>query len=257
MGNVVTLLTDFGTEDSYVSEVKAVLLSAGASVRMVDITHSIPPFDVNRGAFQLFRSYGYFPKDTIHLAVVDPGVGTKRRSIYVRTRKYHFVGPDNGLLSWAVDDCERREGKKANYYEIPSDKSLSSHTFHGRDLFAPFVVKLLKDRKPRLKKLARIKGDGFPMCRELDGVQRGHVISQDHFGNIITNIPHGNAKRAELQINHRQEKLKSVENYLSIEEGKFAIIRGSHGFWEIACAKNSAWDHLKVNVGDDLTLFPA
>ncbi len=249
------MLSDFGPEDSYVAEMKAVLLAGGSTLKVIDITHSIEAFDVGMGAFQLFRSYHYFPTGTIHLAVVDPGVGTNRKSIYVRTKRYHFVGPDNGLLAWAVHDCAKREKQAPKIYEIRAPEEIPT-TFHGRDLFAPFVVGLLRSKRQRCIPLKRFEGVEFPMCRNLDGVQRGEIIGPDHFGNVITNIPHCKISKAELQILHRTEKIPFAPNYQSIQKGKVGVVRGSHGFWEIASPKQSAWDQLKVQRGDELTLYP-
>src|SRR5262245_18985246 len=119
---LITLLTDFGLADAYVGEMKAVLLSSKKPPNIVDITHQITPFDIRNGAFQLLRSYDFFPEDTFHLAVVDPGVGSDRNCIYVKTERYHFIGPDNGLLIWAIRECERRDKKKAEAYIIPVEK---------------------------------------------------------------------------------------------------------------------------------------
>jgi len=254
MAHLVTLLSDFGIEDSYSGEVKAILLS-GKDIKIVDITHQVPPFDTTWGAFQLLRSYRYFPENTYHLTVIDPGVGSSRTSLYIRTQNYHFVGPDNGVLLWAVQDCERREKKKARIFEIPAKEKLLP-TFHGRDLFAPFIVEHIKNPKLKLKSLSHMEGREFPMFRQLPECQVGEIIGKDRFGNIITSIPFGNATKAEAQVGGWRQKLTTAENYAEIAEGTAAIIRGSHGFWEIACKKNSAWELLNVETADQVIIFP-
>ena len=137
---ILTLSTDFGTEDEYVGVMKGVILSIAPEVRLVDLSHQIPPQDVRRAAFLLMNAVPYFPPDTVHLAVVDPGVGTERRPLAVRTPAGTFVGPDNGLFSWVLarvpewGAVEIREPA----YRLP----LVSSTFHGRDIFAPAAAYL-------------------------------------------------------------------------------------------------------------------
>ena len=162
MPQLVTLLTDFGTEDSYVAEMKAILFSQLPTLNVVDITHHIPPFDIERGAFQLLRSYGWFPAPTYHLAVVDPGVGSQRKCLYISTAHGHFIGPDNGVLLWAVRDAERRKKKPALIYEIPVPPE-TLPTFNGRDVLAPFLANLLRGKKMRLRRLEQMAGREFPL----------------------------------------------------------------------------------------------
>jgi len=236
---VVTFLSDFGTRDSYVAEVKAVLLGAKSTPVLVDITHEVPPFDIRWGAFQLLRAYSYFPKGTVHLAIVDPGVGTTRRAVHVKTRDYHFVGPDNGLLLWAVRDCERREKKAAQVFEIevPAKASI---TFHGRDLFAPFIAAGLKPAK----KSAPLAGKDIPLPRAQGRKIHGEILGADHYGNLVTNIPHDRKQRVE----------REAENYLAIKDGQVGLIRGSHGYWELARREGSAAASLKLKPGDAVSI---
>lgn len=250
---VVTLTSDFGLQDSYVAEVKAVLLKVKPQI--VDISHMVLPHDIGAGAFQLLRSYRYFPKGTCHLAVVDPSVGTLRKCIYVKTQQYHFVGPDNGVLLWAVNDCERKEKKKAKIFEIPVPDDASA-TFHGRDVFAPFIVSLFRNRAKKLKVLPTLKGEEFPGSRELDGAVRGEVVAQDHFGNIITSVPIDFLADYEAQIGDGEDRYQTAKNYAAIPEEKVGLVRGSHGYWELSCQQRSAWEKLRVRVGDEVTLFP-
>ncbi|MBI4406055.1 MAG: SAM-dependent chlorinase/fluorinase, partial [Deltaproteobacteria bacterium] len=242
-------------EDSYVAELKAVLLAGIPRVALVDNTHLVPAYDVEWGAFQLLRSYYRFPPRSLHMAVVDPGVGSRRKALFVKVGPYDFVGPDNGLLVWAIRDAEKRVGKQAQIFEIlPEGEHLP--TFHARDLFAPFVVAYLKGKHPKTKALDRIEGKEFPTCHELDGRKIGRIIGPDRFGNIVTSVPIGNDLKAEAHITGRENYLSSVESYAAIEEGKAALVRGSHGFWEIACRERSAWSLLNLHKGDHVTIFP-
>jgi S-adenosyl-L-methionine hydrolase (adenosine-forming) len=250
---VVTLLTDFGLQDSYASEVKGQLLSSGKRSQLIDISHEVPPFDIRWGAFQLFRSHAYFPKGTYHLAIVDPGVGSARKAIYVRTKRYHFVGPDNGILLWAVQECEKVEKAKAKIWEIPIPDDVLP-TFHGRDVFAPFVTKLWKGKSLKLKPVKNMEGKSFPLTKVSGGHVEGEIIGHDRFGNIITSVPHQGSKNAEAQLTAWREKILSVESYSSIRDGRAGMVRGSHGFWEIACHRQSAWRLLNVELGDRVTV---
>jgi S-adenosylmethionine hydrolase len=253
MPSLVTLLTDFGLQDSYVAEMKAVLLSS-TKIPIVDITHDIPAFDLIWGAFQLLRAHAHFPKGTCHVAIVDPGVGTTRKAIYVQTKRYHFVGPDNGVLLWAVQECERVEKAKAKIYEIAVDGA-TLPTFHGRDVFAPFVVKLLKGKVgSKLKAVKAMQGKIFPTAKKVGNLWQGEILGHDRFGNVITSIAHGKNTSAKAQLAAWREKIESVNNYSEIPQRMTALIRGSHGFWEVACKQASAWRVLNVERGDRVTL---
>jgi len=260
---IVTLLTDFGTSDSYVAEVKAVLLTWQPSVVIVDITHQVSPYDVEEAAFHLLRSYAWFPKHTYHLAVVDPGVGTARKNLYIRTRDYHFIGPDNGVLLWAVRACERNENRKAHVAEIPVPRG-TKPTFHGRDVFAPFLGRGIANfgvaNTPELyhglTPVAHLEGKEFPRHLEHSDELIGQIVSSDHFGNLITSIPVGEAVSASAEIGTLRDRINFAPNYLSIPRGKVGLIRGSHGYWEIACATGSAASLLRTKKGDRVILYP-
>lgn len=253
MGKLVTFLSDFGLADSYVAEVKAVLLGGSPGVSIVDVSHDIPAYQISWGAFQLWRCYRFFPKGTIHLAVVDPGVGTSRRNVYVKSRDYQFVGPDNGVLFWAVRDCERREKKAAQVFDIPVPTG-TAPTFFGRDVFAPFLSGLLKG-KMEAKKGEVLSGREFPEPSREGNRWTGEVLGWDHFGNIVTSIPYRELLKAEGRIAGLREKIHEAPNYLAIDEGKVGLVRGSHGFWEISRRMGSAAELLRVKAGDVVTLI--
>ncbi len=249
MPHIVTLLSDFGTRDTYVAEMKGVLLES-SKVTLVDLSHHVPPYSVRWGAFLLWRAYRSFPKGTWHLAVVDPGVGTGRRAIYVKVGPYHFVGPDNGLLTWAVRDVEQRSRVKAKAFEIPVKEEVAP-TFHGRDVFTPFIVKQLAGKKPKLKAIDEIMGDEFPKAKKKDSGLQGEVIGVDHFGNIVTSIPFEGMKNIQAKIKDKMT-LRVADNYLSIPPANAALIRGSHGLWEISCRMGSAAEMLRLVPGDSV-----
>ena len=187
---IITLLTDFGTTDYFVGAVKGVILSADPETHIVDITHEIPPQDIEAAAFTLLAAHSSFPAGTIHLAVVDPGVGSSRRPIVYKCMTF-FVGPDNGVFSYV---CDRSTVSPAKTFHLTNEKYFRkrvSETFHGRDVFAPFAAALASGVKPnelgapitdmvRLPSLTPVTTRG--------GEIKGRVIHIDRFGNCITNI---------------------------------------------------------------------
>ena len=181
---LITLTTDFGAKDWFVGTMKGVVLSINPRARIVDITHEIPPGDVRAGAFALAASYSYFPKGTVHLAVVDPGVGGPRRAIAVQTAKYCFVGPDNGVLSFAlarerITSVQRLEN--ADFCLRPI-----SRTFHGRDVFAPVAAHL--SRRVPIRRLGPSQPGILRLPWPTPRVGRnridGEVVYIDRFGSI-------------------------------------------------------------------------
>src|SRR6266478_233225 len=186
---LITLTTDFGTRDWFAGTMKGVILGIHPRAKVVDLTHEIAPGDIWSGAFALNAACHFFPKGTIHVAVVDPGVGSSRRAITVQTTDYIFVGPDNGVLSWALAKQEIKavhELENVDYF-LPD----VSATFHGRDVFAPVAAHLSRGvpvRKlgPRLKDFVRLP---WPEVARRPGAITGEVIFIDRFGNAITNIP--------------------------------------------------------------------
>jgi S-adenosylmethionine hydrolase len=185
---IITLTTDFGTHDWFVGTMKGVILGIAPRAAIVDLTHEIPAGDIRAGAFALAAGFRFFPKGTVHVAVVDPGVGGARKAIAVQTSNYLFVGPDNGVLSLAL----AREKIKsvhslgnANYFLRPI-----SHTFHGRDIFAPVAAHLSRGTPmhkfgPARKDFIRLP---WPQPRVRRGCIEGEVVFIDRFGNAITNI---------------------------------------------------------------------
>ncbi len=184
---IITLLTDFGLEDTYVASMKGVILGISPPSRLVDISHLVPPQDVRAGAFLLASVFRSFPAGTIHLVVVDPGVGTDRLGLVIKTNEYFFVGPDNGLFSWVLRE---ERGWEAYSLEHPGYRLSSvSSTFHGRDIFAPAAAHLAKGVPAEAMGPRCTPHSGSwaePIIRDEEVL--GEIIHIDHFGNAVTNV---------------------------------------------------------------------
>jgi S-adenosylmethionine hydrolase len=240
---IITLLTDFGS--FYPAAVKGVILSQARDVTFVDIAHDIPPQDVRAGAFALFSTARYFPSGTIHLAVVDPGVGSERLSIAIESGGHYFVGPDNGLLMPAA-----RSLGTPRAHEIALDLH-PSPTFHGRDVFAPAVALLVQGRLPQdMGPEIRPKELSFGMPRRTKKGIEVAVIYADRFGNLITNM----RKLPPFPVRLKGIKLKVVETYSKARRIEPLITVGSHGFLEIAVNKGSAAEAFGLKAGDRIEL---
>jgi len=237
---IITLLTDFG--DFYPGVMKGVIYSLAPEARIVDITHSIEPQNVFQGAFLLYHSYRYF-RNAIHVAVVDPGVGGKRRAIAVKTRNHYFVGPDNGILyPSAVDDGILK------IFEI--DYGISelvgelSSTFHGRDIFAPCAALLLRGDFRYLREIGEIKKLELFDYQKIGNRLVCRVAFVDRFGNIVTNVPAKAVERAKL---FRVSDLifPMVKTYEEVKVGEPLALIGSFGTLELSFREGNAFDVLK------------
>ncbi len=253
---ILTLLTDFGLRDHYVGAMKGVILGINPSVNLVDLTHLVTPQDIHSGAFTLGQAYRWYPERTIHLAVVDPGVGTDRRALAVSAGGHYFVAPDNGLLSYVL---EREEDATA--YEITADhyfcKPLSS-TFHGRDVFAPIAAWISRDIPlhqlgPVCENPVRLKIPALKRVR--DSLIQGAVLAVDQFGNLVTNlrpedIPAfaGVARPCRVLAGHR-EITAFHKTFGDGAAGEVFLVPGSAGFVEIAVRNGSAASLLNLSAG--------
>ena len=252
-----TLLTDFGTTDSYVAQMKAVLLR-GTELRcqIVDITHDIRPHDIQEAAFVLFESYSQFPAGTIHVAVVDPGVGSDRRRILARL-KHHgdsfVIAPDNGLLSVLLSEEQIECAWEISSLELLAERKKHSSTFDGRDVFAPTAVFVAGGGNPKdlgsqleLRDLVAL-----PECRivRFSGeAVGGSVVRIDRFGNAISNIVVGETPPAKVNIGGLE--LPLVSSYAEID-GAAALV-GSSSFLEISCNKAKADEKLSISLGEQV-----
>jgi len=259
---LITLLSDFGFKDPYVAEMKAVILSICPDAYIIDISHEIEKFNIRMGAFVLAQAAHYFPEGTIHVAVVDPGVGTARRPIIVETERSLYVGPDNGLLILAAQN----EGIKC-IYEISNRKYMLkrvSKTFHGRDIFSPAAAYLAMGVEP--SKFGPVIRDpvkpsfSSPETREEEII--GEVIHIDGFGNIITNISEKNLKAAGIsegrnlcvQLGDKRMILKMCSSYDEVCKNAPLSIIGGTGFLEISVNQGNASKILNVKIGTPITL---
>lgn len=253
---LVTLLSDFGSEDWFVGTMKGVIVGIAPTARLIDITHGIPHHDVRAGAFALRASASYFPRGTIHVAVVDPGVGSDRAPIAVYAGGQYFVGPDNGLLSWAVEACGADD-----IYRIDNPAvtlAARSSTFHGRDIFAPAAAHLATGLP--LARLGSRKADmmALPWPEPMactDGTIKGEVVYIDRFGNAITNLPHEElvGRRGLLALPDGSH-VPVCDFYQSMPEGEPLAVHGSTGFLEVAINGGKAADQLHLAAGSPVIL---
>ena len=237
---LITLLTDFGLDDTYVGQMKGAILSVVPSATLVDLTHGVPPQDVQAGAFLLWCSVEVFPAGTIHLAVVDPGVGSQRRAIAVGSaRGDYFIGPDNGLLIPAVDHLGGRieavELTKSEFWR-PQPTS----TFHGRDVFGPIAGHLANGIP--LTQLGRFITDPIHLSLPVPHGLEGEVMHVDTYGNLITNIV-GSTLPTQFQVRVGAQVIRAATHYEQVPRGELLALVGSAGLLEIS-ARNASADAL-------------
>lgn len=242
MRPIVTLLTDFGLADSYVAEMKAAILSEGTDIRLVDISHLVPPGDIRAAQYLIRRSWPRFPVGTVHVVVVDPGVGSGRRAVAVRYQGHFFVGPDNGVFTPVLDGAEVVE------LRIPRE---ASPTFHGRDVFAPAAARLAEGEPfqvlgPAAPAPVRVP---MPEPRRRAGEVGGEVIYVDRFGTLISNIPGAWLEGASAV--HVAGRLIGPlhRTFADVETGSLVAFVGSDGMLEIAVRDGSARERLGAGVG--------
>jgi S-adenosylmethionine hydrolase len=260
MPKIITLTTDFGLKDPYAAEMKAAILRISPNAAIVDVTHDIAQFNIRMGAYVLASAAPYFPEGTIHVAVVDPGVGTRRRPLLIQTRQNFFVGPDNGLLILAA---EQQDIKCIR--EITNARLMLPHvssTFHGRDVFAPAAAHLANgvapaEFGPEIRDA--VKPD-FAKVTLREGVLVGEVLHVDNFGNIIINI---NAKEVarirgagavNVELSNQKLQLKLCKAYGEANPQESLALIGSHNYLEIAVNQGNAAEKFKVRPGDKIQL---
>ncbi len=260
---IITLTTDFGLNDHFVGAVKGVILGITPDVEIVDVCHSVQPFDILDGALTIAQAYAYFPAGTVHLVVVDPGVGTDRRPIIVSTERHHFVAPDNGVLSliYAREERLHVHHVTAEHYF----RENVSNTFHARDVFSPVAAYLAK----------RVEADKFgplitdfvrfntPKPKPVNGnTLRGVVLKVDRFGNLVTNIT---AEDAPMLFEPQPPPFKIVIGKREITDVRFAYadgapgevfaIPGSMGYLEIAANRGSAFQVISSGKGTEVNVI--
>jgi S-adenosylmethionine hydrolase len=257
---IITLLTDFGLKDAYVASMKGVILKINSECTLVDITHQVNPHDIQEGAFTLANAYSTYPKGTIHLAVVDPGVGGPRKPILFVTNNYFFVGPDNGLFAIALrDEVVIKAVLLKNQKFFLSNVS---STFHGRDIFAPVAAHLSLGLKPeRLGPAVRSwSAISLPKPIRKQGKLVGEVIHIDSFGNLVSNIDAEELRRFSkgrpflIRIGKRT-LMGMKEGYWEGKREQPMALFGSGGFLEISIREGNAQKLLKVRRGNPIQII--
>ncbi|MCD6599280.1 MAG: SAM-dependent chlorinase/fluorinase [Dehalococcoidia bacterium] len=272
MNPVITLTTDFGFNDAYVATMKGVILSINPRVTIVDITHSIEAQNITQAAFILNIAYRYFPEKSTHMAIVDPGVGSERRGVILKTPSSLFVAPDNGILSYVIDELSPN-GKHLNQHSENHEKVIPKKgfeavviteprfwrqpvcpTFHGRDIFAPVAAGLslgisiyeFGERITSLHMLPTPKPSFDPQNNLI-----GHIIHIDNFGNLITDIRNTDLSQENIIVEAAGQYIQGISRYY--EEGKRLLaILNSNGYLEISLTNGSAYDLLGLDVGDEV-----
>jgi S-adenosylmethionine hydrolase len=250
---IVTLLTDFGSRDAFVGVMKGVMLGIDPALTFVDLSHEIPPQDIFAGALLLRGATPFFPPGTIHLAVVDPGVGSSRRPLLVETRDAIFIGPDNGLLSLAapMNSLVRIIHLTNAQFFLPR----RSHTFHGRDVFAPVAAHVAHGVAPLRCGVAVPTMEQLslpPVARQPNGLV-GRVIYIDHFGNVVTNIAEADLRpfsKESLLVSINPVQIDGVNaTYAAVEIDAPVAVINSWGMLEVAVRNGSAAQRFAVQVG--------
>ncbi|HYL36181.1 MAG TPA: SAM-dependent chlorinase/fluorinase [Bryobacteraceae bacterium] len=258
---IITLTTDFGTSDHFAGTLKGVILSIHPAARIVDITHDVRPFEIADGGFSIAQAYRYFPKKTIHVVVVDPGVGSTRRPLLAEMAGQYFIAPDNGVLSmiFSRETAKVRHITNARYFLKPL-----SRTFHGRDVFAPVAAHLASGIPaarfgPRIQDHLRLTFD--KPVRTGKRSWTGSVLKIDRFGNLITNLhidefPQVNTRPFELNVG-LQIVNRLALTFTECAPGELFVLVGSSGYLEVATNQGSAVKLLGSSAGSpvELTIY--
>jgi S-adenosylmethionine hydrolase len=258
---IVTLTTDFGLHDEYVGVLKGVILHYSTDIQIVDITHTIPPQDIQTASYFLSRSYAFFPGGSVHLVIVDPGVGSNRPIIALETDSHYFVGPDNGIFTPIF-----QSGKVVSVYRVTNTVYFLnnvSNTFHGRDIMAPIAAQIatglsIETLGPEIT-IEQCKFMQPPFCKTGPTTLQGEIIHIDHFGNLCTNISRENLDNFSLGQDILIEigivAIHSLSSaYSKADSGSAIALFDSHNFLEIAISEASAAQILEVTTGDKVNV---
>lgn len=257
---IITLTTDYGTNDHLVGTLKGVILKINPEVNIVDITHNVTPYDLLDGALAIGSACSYFPARTIHVVVVDPGVGTDRRPLLVSGESHYFIAPDNGVLSLVYEREESLVVRHANvehYYLQPVSK-----TFHGRDIFAPIAAWLSKGSQASSMgdEITDHKKFAMPKPKPADGALKGVVLRVDNFGNLVTNfrpedLPPARLESGEVRFQiGSQTVTRLVDTFAKGNPGETFAYVGSNGFIEFGVNRGNAAKSLGASRGVSVVL---
>ena len=255
---IITLTTDFGLADGYVASMKGVILSIVPDGRIVDITHDIDPQSVQQAAIVLATAAGFFPGGTIHVAVVDPGVGTERALLAVKAGGQIFLAPDNGLLGVVFERYPMPEVRRISNQSLFMPRV--SRTFHGRDILAPVAAHLARgvpfeEVGPKMKDYDR---GNFPHATVRVNQVEGQIVYRDRFGNLMTNISESDLQTfdpATLQVRAGYTGIRGLSGaYSDVEKGELLCLIGSAGYLEIALREGSAADKLRFPLGTEVVV---
>jgi len=259
----ITLTTDFGLNDHFVGAMKGVILGIAPDAQIIDISHAVQPFDILDGALTISQAYSYFPSGTVHMVIVDPGVGTARRPIILTADRHIFVAPDNGVLSLVYAREERLSVRHvtSEHYFLKE----RSNTFHARDIFSPVAAQLSKGvESDRFgEEITDYVRFGAPRPKPVDArTLRGVVLKVDRFGNLITNITPKDAPQLfaaappafKIAIGNKGQATRMCANYAEGTPGEVFGILGSMGFLEVAANRGSAFQLLGAGKGSEVNV---
>lgn len=255
---IVTLLSDFGYDDVYVGVMKGVICQINPNLTLIDLNHQIQPQNITAARFSLMNAYPYFPQGTVHLAVVDPGVGSQRRAIALKLAQGYLVGPDNGIFSGIISEnpvITAIELTNSEYWRVYQPSS----TFHGRDIFAPVAAHLASGVS--LQKLGReinpetlVKLD-IGECQEITHGVVSCIQYIDHFGNLVSNIPGRFVEGKTWCVEVQGLQIPGCTTYSDVEVGEVLALVGSHGWVEVAVNGGNAQMHLQMKYLDNLQVL--
>ena len=267
MSAIITLTTDFGLTDAYVAAMKGVILGINPEAKLIDICHSIRPQNISQAAFVLSTAYEFFPRHTIHVVVVDPGVGTERRAVILRTPLADFVAPDNGVLSYVIQQSSAKPiNVKHQQIELaPELEAVSitkpqfwrlpvSSTFHGRDVFAPVAARLSLGSPPIDFGEAITSLTVLPLLHPYQASADtlvGHILHIDNFGNLITNIKGNDLPKQTIIIEVGNQFISGLSRTYEKGRGLLALI-GSSGYLEVSLKGGDASTFLNAEIGNEV-----
>jgi hypothetical protein len=260
---IITLTTDFGLNDHFVGAMKGVMLEIAPEAQIIDISHAVQPFDILDGALTISQAYSYFPSGTVHMVIVDPGVGTTRRPVVLTGERHLFVAPDNGVLSLIYDREERisvRHITAEHYFLQPR-----SNTFHARDIFSPVAAYLARGAGPDRfgEEITDYVRFSAPRPKPVDErTLRGVVLKVDRFGNLITNITPQDAPQLfgatppsfTITVGNKAQATRICTSYVEGAPGEVFGILGSMGFLEVATNRGSACQQMGAGKGSEVNV---